>query len=100
MIRPKTRNGLSKQDARHKLDQVGPNSLPEPTPPSLIFRFFSQFRNALMLLLLGAGFVSFTIGEVLDASFILAIIVVNAGFGVFQEFKAEKALAALKLLTV
>lgn len=53
-----------------------------------------------MLLLLGAGVVSLLIGETLDATFILVIVFVNASFGVFQEYKAERALSALKTLTI
>ncbi len=95
-----THHGLTNAVARRILSEIGPNSFPEPKPPSMLSRFLSQFHNALMLLLLGAGIVSLLIGEGLDAAFILAIVFINALFGVFQEFKAEKALSALKSLTV
>ncbi len=100
MIKTKINSGLSTGEVQTRLRQFGPNSFPEPKPPTLLSRFLSQFHNALMLLLLGAGVVSLAIGESLDASFILAIVFVNASFGVFQEYKAERALSALKTLTI
>lgn len=100
MTQTRINSGLSTGEVQTRLKQFGPNSFPEPTPPTLLSRFFSQFHNALMLLLLGAGVVSLLIGETLDATFILAIVLVNAGFGIFQEYKAERALSALKSLTV
>ncbi len=92
--------GLTSQKASELLIRHGKNELPEKKPPSLISRFFSQFENALMLLLVGAGIVSFAVREILDAVFILLIVLVNAAFGLYQEFKAEKALLSLKKLTV
>lgn len=100
MIKTKISNGLSTAEVANRLLQFGPNSFPEPIPPTLLSRFLSQFHNALMLLLLGAGVVSLLIGESLDAAFILVIVFVNASFGVFQEYKAERALSALKTLTI
>ncbi len=100
MIKEKPHSGLSADEVQKRFVQFGPNSFPEPKPPTLLFRFLSQFHNALMLLLLGAGVVSLLIGETLDATFILVIVFVNASFGVFQEYKAERALSALKTLTI
>lgn len=91
---------LTSKKAEELLARYGPNVLPEKKPPSIIARFFAQFENALMLLLVGAGIISIFVGETLDAVFIFLIVILNAGFGLYQEFKAERALASLKQLTV
>ena len=91
---------LTSSKAEELLARFGPNELPEKKPPSLIARFFSQFENALMLLLVSAGVISIFVGETLDAVFILLIVLLNAGFGLYQEFKAERALASLKQMAL
>src|SRR3990167_5498903 len=53
-----------------------------------------------MLLLVSAGVISIFVGETLDAVFILLIVLLNAGFGLYQEFKAERALASLKQMAL
>lgn len=91
---------ITSTQAEELLARYGPNVLPEKKPPSIIARFIAQFENALMLLLVGAGVISLFVGERLDAIFIFLIVLLNAGFGLYQEFKAERALATLKELTV
>lgn len=56
----------------------------------------SQFQDFLVLILIGASLVSALIGEVTDSVVIILIVVLNATLGVVQEFKANKALEALK----
>ena len=59
-----------------------------------------QFNNFLTILLIVAALASFFIGEAIDGSLILAIVILNACFGIYQEAKAEGAIAALKKITV
>lgn len=91
-----SRQGLSTQEAEELLKKFGPNQISETREFSLISLFLSQFDNFLTLLLLFAGGVSLFLGKVLDSLFIFLIVFLNALFGVYQEFKAERAIETLK----
>ena len=88
--------GLSAADAAKRLAENGPNELKEKPRATLMERIIAQFKDFLILILIGASVVSAFIGEVTDALVIIAIVVINAVLGVVQESKAEKALEALK----
>lgn len=88
--------GLSTQEAAKRLAENGPNQLKEATSTSLLQKFINQFKDLMIAILLIAAIVAGFTGEMVDASFILAIVIINAVFGVFQEAKAEDAINALK----
>lgn len=88
--------GLAAADAAKRLADHGPNELKEKPRATLMERIIAQFKDFLILILIGASVVSAFIGEVTDALVIIAIVVINAVLGVVQESKAEKALEALK----
>ncbi|MDY6844106.1 MAG: HAD-IC family P-type ATPase, partial [Thermodesulfobacteriota bacterium] len=88
--------GLTHDEVRERLKHYCPNELKEMPRPGFLRMIIDQFNNFLVLLLVVASVVSFFLGEYLDASAILAIVVLNAVLGVVQESKAEKALAALR----
>jgi len=97
--------GLSEAEARARLERYGPNALPEKPPKTLWLRFATQFRSPLIYILLFALVVDLAIWFAEGArrlpfeSFaIIFILLLNAGFGVYQESKAETALARLKSL--
>lgn len=90
--------GLSSSEARRRLERFGPNSLPEHRGPSPLAMFAHQFSDVMVLILLGAAAVSFVLGETVDAIAIAVIILLNAVLGFVQEFRAERALAALRRL--
>ena len=90
--------GLSEQEAAARLKKFGPNRLKEIPPPSFLALLWEQFNNFVVWLLLAAAAISGFLGEWLEASAILAIVVLNAGFGILQERRAEQALAALRKL--
>lgn len=92
--------GLSTEQVARKLKQVGLNSLPERHKKNIFTNFFEQFNNFLVFLLLGAVFLSFYLGHVIDAWLILTIVILNALFGLYQETKAEEAVTLLKKLSV
>ena len=94
------KKGLSSQKVQALLKQYGYNEISEVKQFTLIKSFLAQFDNVLILLLIAAGGVSFFVGERLDSLFIFLIVILNAFFGLYQEFKAEKALSYLKKLTV
>jgi Ca2+-transporting ATPase len=88
--------GLSAEEARLRLARHGPNALAQkpPRPPWLLF--LDQFRNLLVIVLIGAAVLAGSIGDLKDTIVILAVVVLNALLGFYQEFRAEKTLAALK----
>lgn len=98
------KSGLSQKEALHRLNEYGSNELLHEKGPGLLICFFRQFQDFMILTLLAAAFLSFfasyTQGETdfTDPAIILAIIVINAVIGVFQEKKAEHSLAALRTL--
>lgn len=92
--------GLTTNQVEKLLEKFGLNEIKEEKKFTLLKSFLSQFNNFLILLLMAAAFVSFFIGEVLDAIFILAIVILNAFFGLYQEYQAEKSLQSLKKITI
>jgi Ca2+-transporting ATPase len=91
--------GLSTAEAARRLAQDGPNVLQETTHISGWRLLTRQFKSVVVWILIAAGVLSGVLGEVLEAIAILAVVVLNAAIGFYQEFKAEKSIAALKLMT-
>jgi P-type Ca2+ transporter type 2C len=91
--------GLSAQEAAQRLAADGPNALKEVKRISPLQVFLGQFKSLIIWMLIAAGAISGLLGEVVDAIAILAIVVLNAVIGFYQEFKAEQSIAALKKLT-
>ncbi len=89
-------SGLSAANVQQRLEKYGHNRLPEGRRQGPFKRFLQQFNNILVYVLLGAGFVKLMVGLWLDASIILAVVVLNALLGFFQEGKAEKALDSIR----
>ena len=94
-----TADGLSSQEAAQRLATNGPNELKEGKRVSPLQIFLGQFKSLIIWILIAAGVISGLLGEVVDCIAILAIVVLNAVIGFYQEFKAEKSIAALKKLT-
>lgn len=93
-----SQNGLSGQEARKKLIQYGPNELKEEKKISPLMIFLRQFKSFLIIILIAAAVISFLIESMLDTVVILIIVILNAVLGFVQEYKAEKAMEALKKL--
>ncbi|MEY4527534.1 MAG: Calcium-transporting ATPase, partial [Nitrospirota bacterium] len=92
--------GLTAEEANRRQAKYGFNELPEAPPPSLLNLFFSQFANVIVWVLIGAAGVSGLLEDWLDAAAILTIVILNGLLGFFQEFRAERSLAALRKLSV
>lgn len=92
--------GLSHQEAAKRLLQYGPNVLEDKRGKSFFGIFFHQFTNVLTVLLLSAAILSFVVGEIVDGGLIIGIVFLNALFGIYQEAKAEAAIAALKSMSI
>lgn len=92
-------NGLSTAQAKERLDAYGYNELDEGEKRSLLSKFIDQFKDLMIIILLVAAALSvITEGMhgLTDACIILAVVVLNAAFGVYQEGQAEAAIEALK----
>ncbi|WDT74040.1 MAG: cation-translocating P-type ATPase [Candidatus Manganitrophus sp.] len=90
--------GLSHAEAARRLSDYGQNTLKETegkSPWSILFR---QFTDVMILILLIAAAISWWIGEFTDTAMILVIVLLNAALGFSQEYRAERALSALKKL--
>jgi len=88
--------GLNAAEAASRLLQHGPNRLAEKPPRPAWRKFLDQFRNFLVIVLLGAALLAGAVGDLKDALVIAIVILLNATLGFFQEHRAEAALAALK----
>ncbi len=89
-------HGLSKDEVQRRLDEYGYNELKKEERISPLSLFFGQFKDILIIILLVAVVLSAVIGELLDAGIIAAIVVFCAVLGFTQEYRAERALEALK----
>jgi len=89
-------NGLDLSDASARLQQYGPNRLPEGRKQGPFTRFFAQFNNILVYVLLAAWFTKLMLSLWIDAGIIFAVVVLNALLGFIQEGKAEKALDSIR----
>ncbi len=88
--------GLAAAEAQQRLTRFGPNRLRAKPPRPVWLKFIDQFKNLLVLVLIGAAAMASAIGDIKDAVVILVVIVLNAGLGFYQEHRAEATLAALK----
>jgi len=89
-------HGLSSKEAKLRLQKYGANELTEKDPVRWYHILLGQFKNIMVIILLVAMVVSFLLGEHIDATAIGVIILIIAIVGFMQEFKAEKAVEALK----
>ena len=90
--------GLSTTEVTRRLEEYGPNQLTEKRPPTFFEMLLEQFNDFLVIMLIVAAIVSAVLGEYIEASAIMAIVILNAILGVVQEGRAAQALAALKKL--
>ena len=98
--------GLTDEQVLQRKQQYGENRLREKKKKTNLQRFLDQFKDVMILILIGAALISFVVAcvegnpkEFFEPALILLIVVVNAIMGVMQESKAEKALDALKGLS-
>jgi len=100
-----TKDGLSSKSARERLQKYGPNELASQKKESLLQRFFAQFQDFMIVVLLCAAAVSFLLSlleghaDYADPVIILLVVTLNAILGVIQEAKAEHSLEALQKLS-
>jgi Ca2+-transporting ATPase len=94
------RRGLDDSTVAARRQKYGPNRLPEGEHRSAVQKFFDQFKQLVVVILLVAAVIAGALGDLLDTAAILAIVLLNAVLGFVQEERAEKALEAMKKLSV
>ncbi len=92
--------GLSEEEVHRRQALYGKNSLPAESGTNWFRLLLGQFSDLMIIILLAAAVLSFFLGDTKDVIIILAIVFINAIIGVYQEYRAEKALAALSALQV
>lgn len=92
--------GLSTIAAEDKLLEIGPNELQEGKKKSIASMLLAQFKDVMILILIAAAIISGAIGDLTDTIVILVIVLLNAIIGFLQEYRAEKAMQALKKMAV
>ncbi len=96
----KTSNdGLSSEEVQRRLQEYGYNELVERKGVTLLEIFLNQFKDVFVIMLIFATAISFLVGEIIDASTIAVIVILNAVVGFVQEYRSEKAMEAMKKLT-
>lgn len=85
-----TAQGLSADATAGRLARFGENRLLEAVPRPMWLKFVDQFKNFLVIVLLFAAVLAWTIGDLKDAVVILIVVVFNASLGFYQEHRAEK----------
>ena len=93
-------HGLNATTAEENLRKTGPNELAEGKKKSIVMMLLAQFKDIMILILLVAAIISGIVGDFTDTIVILVIVLLNAFLGFFQEYRAEKAMQALKKMAV
>lgn len=97
-----SRKGLTSAEAQQRLVAYGRNELDEGEKRSLFMKFLDQFKDLMIIILVAAAFLSVVtegMEGLTDAIIILAVVILNAAFGVYQEGQAEAAIEALKSMS-
>lgn len=91
-------DGLTEAQAQVRRREFGRNLLPAQRPPTLAAIFLRNILSPLIYILLAAGVVALLLGDLTDAGFILAVVLLDAGLGTVQEWNAERSAASLRQL--
>ncbi len=91
-----TEKGIDEKEAQERLIKFGPNKIEDKQKKSVFKMLLYQLTNFMIFILIFVAVISGIIGELTDTIIILIIVIVNALIGFFQEYRAEKAMEALK----
>lgn len=94
-----SKDGLSDELAKKRLEEFGPNELKKEEKKPFLKKLADQFLDPMIIILILASIVSAIVGEVVDSLIIVAIVIVNAILSLRQEGKAEEAIAALQKMS-
>ncbi len=92
-------SGITRAQAQERITRFGENALKEAPGEPMWRKLLAQFTDYMILILIAAATVSALLGELIDSAAIMAIVLLNAILGFVQEYRAEKALQALKKLS-
>jgi Ca2+-transporting ATPase len=92
------KTGLSSEEVKSRLEEFGPNQLTEAPPTTFWQLLWEQFNNFVVILLIAAAVISALLGDYIEATAIMAIVILNAALGIIQEYRADQALSALREL--
>jgi Ca2+-transporting ATPase len=95
-----SKKGLSSFEADKRLEEIGPNEIMQVHKRPAWILFLQQFKDFMILVLMGAAIISGLLGDITDTLVIAAIIFLNACVGFVQEYRAEKAMESLKKMAV
>ena len=96
-LKTSLKTGLSKQEAKKRLEKYGPNALTAKKNKGLIAKFFDQFKDFMIIVLIVAAILSGVVAqEWTDTAIIMIVVLINAVLGVVQEARSEAAIDALK----
>ena len=104
-LKSNEKKGLSKDEVEKRFIKYGKNKLKDKPKESLIIKFFKQFNDFMIIILIIASIISAVISNIqgendyIDSIIIIAIVILNAIMGVIQEAKAEKSIEALQQMT-
>jgi magnesium-transporting ATPase (P-type) len=96
LLQSNLKKGLSEGEAISRKGRYGNNELPKSKPLSKFKLLLGQFKSPLIYILLIAGGITFSLGEIIDSSVILGVVLLNSFIGYFQELKASNTLRELK----
>lgn len=94
-----SREGLTSEVVRKRLEEFGANKLPTKKPDTFFTIFIRQFQSPLLYILMLAAVVALLLGEITDGLIIIAVLILNGVVGAIQEGKAQDSLFALKKFT-
>ena len=100
-----SKDGISNEEAHKRLNEYGYNKLVEGKKTSKVIKFLNEFKDIMIIILIIASVFSYVLAKIqgtssLDSVIIIAIVILNAIIGFFEEIKADKAIEALKHLQV
>lgn len=98
-LKTNAEKGLNDTESATRLQQYGANKLAAKKRQSILSLFLAQIKDTLIYVLFGAVVITFAMGEYIDGSIILLVIIINAALGVIQEVKAGNAIEALRNLS-
>ena len=93
-------DGLTQAEVTKRQEQYGKNALPAGEGTDWVRLVIGQFTDLMVLILLAAAFISLFLGDITDVIVIMIIVILNAALGIYQEYRAEQALAALSAMQV
>lgn len=91
-----TKEGIDKETAGERLSEYGKNQIEDKKKKTVLQMLLRQLSDFMILILIAASLVSAILGDLRDTAIILSIIILNATLGLVQEYRAEKAMEALK----